>query len=184
MTRRLLRWGVVIFVPPILFLGVLAWLGREGIPVIWKEFREACTVSRIERFSAKLEPVDRIEVLRLEDRDPVSGEKTYTVPLYEPRPMAVAKSVTITGAEAESLAAMWRLLDLEPGGGGNCHDPHHVLRFFKGNRSVVDGVCCFGCGNMALPVFPGHELVSPSNPIVYETFKDRVENLVGRAPKP
>lgn len=150
----------------------------------WSRWERAATESFAKRYTKELDQVDRVELLRLENGPVPAGSPRYKVPLYKPEDMKVVQKATLTGAEAEAFASLWRTIDADLNGGAACHEPHHVVRFFSGGKSICDIVICLSCDNMAIPVWFGHELVNirdfvPENRMV----QARIESLVGSAGK-
>jgi hypothetical protein len=183
--RKAIRWFCLVLGASLVVVLPMAWIGRHDLTEAYQRFRESQIPGSVDRYCTHLAAIDRIEILRLEDGIPVAGARTYKVPLYEPRDLTVVKAVTMEGAEAEALAKLWRSQRLHTEWMALCHYPHHVLRVYRGTTHVVDLVICFYCGNVALPVFPGSELVSfdPNLP-QYQRLKDRMESLVGVAAHP
>lgn len=150
----------------------------------WRKWNLAHIESSTKECTSELGPVDKVELLRLEDGPVPESSPRYKVPLYEPEDMKIVQSATLTGEEAVAFASLWRTTDARIGGGAACHDPHHVIRFFSGGKNLCDIVICFSCDNMAIPVWFGHELATiPGFLEQNQAIQARIESLVGSAEK-
>lgn len=181
-SRRQWRGCGIWLLAIVIVSGIGLWLKWSELERAVYDYRRSCMPSVVKRYCTALEPVDRVEVLRIGLRTPVKGEAIYTIPLDERMDCPIFKTAVLTGQEAEEMAQLWRGQYLHDFYRTMCHEPHHVLRFYRGSRHVVDAVICFTCENVALPLFPGHELITfdPTRPS-YAAFQRRIESLVGRA---
>ena len=180
--RRLLRRCGIWFLAVVVGGGIIIWLQGSRLERAWYDYRRSCIPEVVNRYCTSLEPVDRVEILRISLRTPLKGEPIYTIPLDERMDCPVLKTVVLTGHEANALAQLWRHQYLHDFYRTMCHEPHHVVRFYRGSHHIVDAVICFTCNNVALPLFPGHELITiDSKHPHYAPFQERIESLVGQA---
>lgn len=99
--------------------------------------------SKIKEQTVKMPQADRV-VVSLLDLDGTETEK-FPIRPYDMN-AAVIKSIQLDGQAAEDLARLWRTRGF---GGGYmfCHFPAYGLRFFAGDKLLVETSLCWMCQN-------------------------------------
>lgn len=105
------------------------------------------------RVPANLRPV----TVNLPKVDRVTLYKVKPKSERDPRPSREYEAEkTLTGEDAEKVAALWRGLEFGPNP-SKCHIPRHEIRFFQGNRVVATAAVCFECENLTFPAIKDSE---------------------------
>jgi hypothetical protein len=98
-----------------------------------------------------LPPVDEIEILAL------GGEVAKGTPdSFRPDLgswLGTVNRHTVSGAEAEALASLWRSIDFDKHYGAICHVPYYALRFRHHGKLILETSVCWKCSNVTVPVF-------------------------------
>lgn len=71
----------------------------------------------------------------------------------------VRQYVSLTGADAQRVAALWRNLRVDPGLAKACHKPSHGLRFFSGKTVLLETTVSWDCRNAYVPDLGGYAWV-------------------------
>lgn len=114
------------------------------------------------RVPANLRPV----TIRLPKVDRVTLYKIKPKSERDPRPSGEYEAEkTLTGEDAEAVAALWRGLGFGPNP-SKCHIPRHEIRFFQGKRVVATAAVCFECENLTFPAVKDSETLGfdPKSP--------------------
>lgn len=114
------------------------------------------------RLPANLRPV----TVRLPNVDRVTLSKIKPRSEQDPRSSGEYEAEkTLTGEEAEVVAATWRGLRFGPNP-SKCHIPRHEIRFFQGKRLVATAAVCFECENLTFPGIKDSETIGfdPKSP--------------------
>jgi hypothetical protein len=88
---------------------------------------------------SSLPPIDAVDVVDL------AGVRAKGVDGYMAA-AAGARSVRLSGAGAERIAALWR--GLPPGKHARCHIPPFGLRFYRGGQLICQASICWQCNNL------------------------------------
>jgi hypothetical protein len=102
-----------------------------------------------EHFGRLLPDVDEVEILALGGEVPDGTPDSFR-PDLSPRRGTVNRH-TLHGAEAESLAALWRSIYFDRRFGALCHDPFYALRFRYHGKPILETSICWKCRNVILP---------------------------------
>lgn len=102
------------------------------------------------KFTVGLGAVDKVELVYLtfvpEDQPDKGAEE---VDLVGGRRRVSSRNV-LTGNVAEEFAALWR--KLLRGSGAGCFAPAYGVRFWAGDKVLLDTYVCYHCRNLLIPV--------------------------------
>lgn len=90
---------------------------------------------RMRPYTKLLPSVDRVELQTLE---PWSHGLNPTV----------IETKTIEGEAAKGIAALWRKQDWNYKFSAACHEPSHAIKFFSGDKIILDATICWDCYNI------------------------------------
>jgi len=120
----------------------------------WDNIRQAYVVYSVRHATTALPLCDRVEVFYLDGMawsgDEAKGLKPgegFPIRAYGSDEAKILGQVTLTGAEAEAFAALWRAQRFDPGLQALCHSPAYGLRFYSGNEMFFETSLCFHCSN-------------------------------------
>lgn len=88
---------------------------------------------------ASLPEIDEIEIVPLSGRAPPPVSRLH-------RKGVRVGSVSVMGTAAQEIAGLWRVLP-PPGAVAACHEPPFALRFFHGDRFILEASLCWKCNN-------------------------------------
>lgn len=139
--RSLVSIGVVLLIG-----GVLGWQ-RDSI--LSSYFRH-----RVRAVTVALPKCDRVEVVHLggfqrSDGPDLASDRQFPVRPYN-RFALVRGSQTLSGSDAEMIAALWRAQTFGPEFQALCHHPAFGIRFFSGNELTLETSVCFACANFSV----------------------------------
>jgi hypothetical protein len=110
--------------------------------------------------NATLPKCTKVEVLHLDPNGfPDDGKLPKDVPAYNTATgwwTRVLGTTTLSGDDAETLAASWRALapKLRPDGLSpmimGCHSPGFVYRFYAGDKLLAESSVCWHCDNFTI----------------------------------
>jgi hypothetical protein len=122
----------------LLVAGLCAWR--------WKSiFRAYCTY-RVRADTIALPYCDRVELYHLDGdthRDISGGFPVRPYGGYS----RIISTKTLTGADAEALAALWRLQTFAREYQALCHSPAYGFRFYRGTSLRFETSVCYHCSN-------------------------------------
>jgi hypothetical protein len=100
------------------------------------------------RHGAELPPVDEVEILAL-GGDATEGQQDSfrTFGGYA----GTVNRHTVSGAEAESIAALWRSIPVGPQYEAMCYSPFYALRFRSHGKLILETAVCWHCSTYTLP---------------------------------
>ncbi len=185
--KRVLKiagWAVTGF---LLVAGIALWTQKDTLMNEWEKWVRDYQAKGLEKALKtevnQLPPVDEVEVYRLSDTPVVSGQTIFHRGYDDAAPLYEAKKAVLKGADATTLANLWRSLSAMENG-VMCHEPHHALRFLNHGKQVSQAVICFHCENAEIPctVFRGGLIMFDTQQPQYISLKKRMEELVGAAP--
>lgn len=147
----------------------------------YRSFDKWRTDHAMRQCCAELPAIDEVRLLHLEPLGSSPSLGSYTAPLYDREKMTIVAEKTIAGAEAQKFTKLWQKQVLHTWSESLCHEPHHVLQFRKDGKVVSEVVICFMCENVAIPRFPGWDLVSIAAhpPADFQRLQTVVESHVG-----
>jgi hypothetical protein len=152
------RWKLflLLFLAAILVLaGGVYYLTQD----FWSDNLRAYLIGREyvigQKYGRFLPPVDEIEIFALGGEVPDGTPDSFS-PDIGPR-LGTVNRRTIRGAEAESLASLWRGINFDRHFGALCHNPFYALRFRHHGKLVLETSICWKCSNVTLPMF-GHSV--------------------------
>lgn len=179
--RRLIK---IILATSLLGLAIaafIAWDGGEELNKRLASYRDSKLNESIKTCISDLATVEKVVVMRFEDQPVTKGQSKYTtaignVDLY------LAKEMTLTGADAEAFATLWRKQPATTVGAG-CYDPHHAVRFYVKGSVFCEPIICFHCSNVSLPAGLWQQGLVSLSPFSqeYQNLRARIESLVGSA---
>jgi len=122
---------------------ILPWL--ETRYSAWRTTREKAVVqSVLDAQTTKLPPIDKVTVYTVGD---VDDALTTGFPIRPYEKFApILRETTVTGADAQRIAGMWRGMEFG-GGGALCHYPIYGLRFYNGDKLLCETSLCWVCWN-------------------------------------
>jgi hypothetical protein len=94
--------------------------------------------------------VDEIEILALGGEVPDGTPDSFHPDVGTRR--GTVNRHTVRGAEAESLASIWRDIYFDRHFAALCHDPYYALRFRYRGKLILETSICWKCRNVILPV--------------------------------
>ncbi len=139
--------------------------------------RKGRGVDTFRQFVTRLPPVDRIEVLAASPfltEDPESVDCTSESLRCKPGslPLKIDSSQTLTGADADRLAALWRKLHRDYlHEVDTCFHADHILRFYQGDHLLLETEVCVYCKKITLPNL-GMVHVEGGLDVTYYDFQD------------
>ena len=127
--------------------GVVAWQ--------WDSILRAYIFRSVRTVTVSLPYCDRVEVFHLRGsgfiRDP-ADQPTSGFPI---RPYGTFSPIlgtqTLSGSDAEALAALWRSQTFGPEFRALCHSAAYGFRFYSGSKLVFETSLCFHCSNFYVP---------------------------------
>jgi len=127
------------------------------------------------RFIKKLPEVDRVEVITLnplltDEAKSVDCHRAGLVCAPDNFPYEIGPSRSLVGGDAKSFAALWRALDRDSLHSDRCLVPDHALRFFQGDKILLETQVCTLCRKVTLPEI-GVVNVEGSNSAPYYRFQ-------------
>ena len=145
-TKVLIALGVLLAVG-----GIVAWQ--------WDSILRAYIFHSVRTVTTSLPHCDHVEVFHFHGsgftRDP-ADRPTSGFPV---RPYGTLSPIlntrTLTGSDAEALAALWRSQTFDPGLQAMCHSAAYGFRFYSGDRLAFETSLCFHCSNFYVPTFNG-----------------------------
>lgn len=108
-------------------------------------------LKELRRYTRDLPRIDKVELLKLESKGDIWNGK-------------IEATKTLTGKEAEDLAALWRR-QVYRSRQVACHLPAYGIRFYAGDKQILQATLCWECNNIAFQTpkvegtqyFDGHE---------------------------
>jgi hypothetical protein len=99
----------------------------------------------VDAFTDSLPTIDRVEVYHLVG---IGGDAETGFPVRPYNAYSrIIGSAELTGADAESLASLWRSQTFGWKYQAMCHDPGFGLRFYRGPSLLFETSVCFSCKN-------------------------------------
>jgi hypothetical protein len=142
---RFLAW----FCGVMLVVAVGGYLSRD----FWFRTLRAYYLGRVqmagEEYGELLPEVDEVEILALGGTVPEGTPDSFPGDLNTY--CRTLNRHTIRGAEAQSLAGLWRSLTFRQVF-SLCHDPYYGLRFRHRGELILETSICWKCSNVSLPV--------------------------------
>ncbi|HSE21053.1 MAG TPA: hypothetical protein VLB68_05325 [Pyrinomonadaceae bacterium] len=128
------------------------------------------------RYIKTLPEVDRIEVLELKPllTDEVKSVDCHRADLVcapDNFPYEIGPSRSLVGEHAKRFAALWRALERDSLHRDRCLVPDHALRFFQGDKILLETQVCTLCRKVTLPEI-GVVSVAGSNSAPYYRFQN------------
>jgi len=112
----------------------------------WQPLFRAYFFHRLHAVTTALPYCDRVEVFHLDGE--TSGDSSTGFPV---RPYGGYSRIlgheTLTGADAEKLAALWRSQAFGSDYQALCHHPGYGFRFYRGSSLQFETSVCFHCSN-------------------------------------
>ena len=144
--RRFFAWlfGVLLFLAAAIYLSRDFWFATLRTYFVGRAYLA------VEQFGRLLPDVDEVEILALGGEVPDGTPDSFR-PDLSPRRGTVNRH-TIRGAEAESLAALWRSIYFDRRFGALCHVPYYALRFRYRGKLIFETSICWKCRNVIMPV--------------------------------
>jgi len=118
--------------------GVVAWQ--------WRPLVRAYYVQCVDDVTVSLPSCDRVEVYHLGGRVSKGDVTDFPVRPYGNYTRILDRK-TLTGSDAESLAALWRSQAFGWKHQAMCHDPAYGVRFYRGSSLKFETSVCFRCSN-------------------------------------
>ena len=126
--------------------GVVAWQWRPILSAYFDHCVRAGT--------AALPDCDCVEVCHLNGDN--GGDATAGFPVRPYRAYSrILDRKTLTGADAEALAALWRSQTFGEDYQALCHDPAYGFRFYRGSSLKFETSVCFHCSNFFVTALGG-----------------------------
>ena len=139
--RTLVTSGVVLLVG-----GLVRWQ-RDWIMTSY-------FLHRVRAVTVGLPRCDRVELVHLgglqrSDEPALAPDRRFPVRPYN-RFAPVRSSKTLSGSDAEMVAALWRAQTFGPEFQALCHHPAFGFRFYTGNDLTLETSVCFACANFSV----------------------------------
>lgn len=114
-----------------------------------------------EKYGWLLPKVDRIEISALTagDASATTGFPSRADALDGVSYYRIDRQKTIIGEEAKEFRDKWRSMTFWWGFSGACHEPAYGLRFFEGQRLVLETTLCWKCSNFEIPTPLGYRFM-------------------------
>lgn len=105
-------------------------------------------------FVTALPPVDKVEVLTVtplqtDEVNKVDCTRSDLVCVHGRFPLQIGAARTLTGEAARGISELWR--NLKRGKRVRCFSTTHVLRFYRGDKLLLETEVCIHCHNITLP---------------------------------
>ena len=136
-----------------LFLIVVATLLVMGSVVAWRPLVRACHTHGVHAVTSSLPSCDRVEVFHLDGMSSGGAATDFPVRPYGTGAYSrILDHKTLTGADAESLAALWRSQTFGWKYQALCHEPAYGFRFYRGSSLQFETSVAFNCNNFYVTV--------------------------------
>ncbi len=133
--RKRTKILLIVVASLVVIAGVVAWQRRP--------LAHAYFMYRVHAVTSSLPKCDRVEVFYLD------GETTDDTSGFPVRPYGGSSRIldrkTLTGADAESLASLWRSQTFGWEYQAMCHSPAYGFRFYRGSSLKFETSVCFHC---------------------------------------
>jgi len=118
--------------------GVVTWQ--------WRPLVRSYYTHRVHTVTGSLPQCERVEVFHLEGEASGDALTGFPVRPYNSYSRVLGRKI-LTGADAESLAALWRSQTFGFDYQGLCHAPAYGFRFYQGSSLKFETSVCFHCSN-------------------------------------
>lgn len=131
----------------ILLIGIASLLVIGGVAAWqWKPLFRAYFTHRVNAGTSSLPSCDRVEVFHLDGEASDDASRGFPVRPYDVYSRVLDRK-TLTGADAESLATLWRSQTFGWDYQALCHSPAYGFRFYRGSSLKFETSVCFHCSN-------------------------------------
>ncbi len=89
-------------------------------------------------FTNRLPAVDRVELALIGDQGEMGSIKS------------IAAVKTVEGAQARSIASLWRSQTFDHQYSAGCHEPPYAIKFFSEGKVVLYASICWACSNIVI----------------------------------
>jgi hypothetical protein len=120
----------------------------------WKPLLRAYLTHRVNDSTVSLPNCDRLEVFHLDGETSSDTSTGFPVRPYNGYSRILDRK-TLTGADAESLAALWRSQTFGWEYQAMCHSPGYGFRFYRGSSLTFETSVCFHCSNFYVTALGG-----------------------------
>jgi hypothetical protein len=148
-----------------LISGIVAWQWRPLLRAYYAHCANSVTRS--------LPRCDRVEVFHLGGESESDASTGFPVWPYEDFSPILDRK-TLTGADAESLGALWRSQTFGWEYQALCHTPVYGFRFYRGTTLKFETSLCFHCSNFYVTTLGG------SGWWGFDTKTSQASNLLAR----
>jgi hypothetical protein len=118
--------------------GVVAWQ--------WRLLVRSYYTHRVHTVTSSLSKCDRVEVFHLDGQTSDDASTGFPVRPYNGYSRILNRQ-KLTGADAESLTALWRSQTFGWEYQALCHGPTYGFRFYRGSSLKFETSVCFHCSN-------------------------------------
>lgn len=131
----------------ILLIVIAGLLGIGGIAAWqWKPLVRAYFIHRVHAGTSSLPLCDRVEVFHLDGDTSANASTGFPVRPYDGY-SSILDRKTLSGKDAENLAALWRSQTFGWEYQALCHSPAYGFRFYRGSSLKFETSVCFHCSN-------------------------------------
>src|SRR6185295_14703884 len=89
-------------------------------------------------YTKRLPPVDRVELALIGDQGEMGTIRS------------IAAVKIVEGAQARSIASLWRSQTFDHNYSAGCHEPPYAIKFFSQGKVVLYASICWACSNIVI----------------------------------
>ncbi len=136
--KKLTKINISVLAALLVAGGITAWQ--------WRPIVRAYYINCVRGSTTELPRCDRVEVYYLNGDTGADADTGFPVRPNDAHSLILDRK-TLTGREAEALAALWRSQTFGVDYQAMCHEPAYGFRFYRGSSLKFETSVCFHCSN-------------------------------------